>query len=85
MRKDQDISAEALFNRLKNAYQNAPKAEVAKQVHIHPGDHYRDERGRMVKVLRVSQGFVEYSRHGYDEVSTLGRRAFDLKFRKVSE
>ncbi|SHI10060.1 protein of unknown function [Pantoea sesami] len=83
MRKNQDISAEALLNRLKNACQNARQVDVAKQVHIHPGDHYRDERGRMVKVLRVSQLAVEYSREGYRGVSSVGRREFDLKFRKV--
>ena len=44
---------------------------------------YRDKRGRMVTVLRVSLLAVEYSREGYRGESKVGRREFELKFTEV--
>lgn len=83
MRTNQDVTAESLLGRLKNAYQNASQEAPEEKVWIAPGEYYRDNRGRMVRVLRVSQLAVEYSREGYSGVSSIGCREFNLKFRKV--
>ncbi|MCW4985682.1 MULTISPECIES: DUF4222 domain-containing protein [Enterobacter] len=82
MRTSQEI-ANALTERLKNAVKNAPAAPVDRSAEIFPGKRYRDERGRMVTVQRVSQLRVIYIREGYRGVSEVGRREFELKFTEV--
>ncbi|MFZ4171344.1 DUF4222 domain-containing protein [Enterobacter ludwigii] len=83
MRTSQEI-ANALTERLKNAAKNAPPvAPVDRSAEIFPGKRYRDKRGRMVTVLRVSLLAVEYSREGYRGESKVGRREFELKFTEV--
>ncbi|WP_343529283.1 DUF4222 domain-containing protein [Yokenella regensburgei] len=83
MRTSQEL-AHALTERMKNAARNAaPPAPVDRHNEIFPGKRYRDERGRMVTVQRVSQLRVTYTREGYRGVSEVGRREFDLKFTEV--
>ena len=83
MRTSQEI-ANALTERLKNAMKNgAPAAPVDRSAEVIPGKWYRDERGRMVTVQRVSQLRVMYTREGYRGVSEVGRREFELKFTEV--
>lgn len=62
MRTSQEL-ASALAERMKNAMNNRPAQEpVDRRGEIIPGKRYRDERGRMVTVLRASQLRVSYRR-----------------------
>jgi hypothetical protein len=64
MRTSQEL-ASALAERMKNAMKNRPAQEpVDRRGEIIPGKRYRDERGRMVTVLRASQLRVSYRREG---------------------
>jgi hypothetical protein len=83
MRTSQEL-ASALAERMKNAMKNRPAQEqVDRRGEIIPGKQYRDERGRMVTVLRASQLRVSYRREGSTGVSETGRREFILKFTEV--
>lgn len=83
MRTSQEI-ADALAERMKTAMQNgAPVTPVDRSAEIFPGKRYRDERGRMVTVKRVSLLAVEYSREGYRGTSKMGAREFKMKFTEV--
>ncbi|HII3136063.1 TPA: DUF4222 domain-containing protein [Enterobacter asburiae] len=83
MRTSQEL-ASALAERMKNAMNNRPDQEpVDRRGEIIPGKQYRDERGRMVTVLRASQLRVSYRREGYTGVSETGRREFEMKFTEV--
>jgi len=83
MRTSQEL-ANALAERMKNAMKDvAPDAPADRRGEIIPGKRYRNARGRMVTVLRVSQLRVMYRREGYREPSELGRRAFELEFTEV--
>jgi len=83
MRTSQEL-ASALAERMKNAMNNRPAQEqVDRRGEIIPGKRYRDERGRMVTVLRASQLRVSYRREGHTGVSEIGRREFEIKFTEV--
>lgn len=83
MRTSQEL-ASALAERMKNAMNNRPAQEpVDRGREIIPGKQYRDERGRMVTVLRASQLRVSYRREGHTGVSETGRREFEIKFTEV--
>lgn len=77
-------SAQELVDRMKNAMKHVTPAEpVDRSAELFPGAKCRNERGRMVTVLRVSQLKVRYRYEGYAEECETGRREFDLKFKKV--
>lgn len=83
MRTSHDL-ANALTERLKNAMKNAaPEAPADRRGELHPGKRYRDERGRMVTIIRCSQLRVLYHREGYRGDLEVSRREFDLKFTEV--
>ena len=83
MRTSQEL-ASALAERMKNAMNSRPAQDsVDRRGEIIPGKHYRDERGRMVTVLRASPLRVSYRREGYTGVSETGRRVFEIKFTEV--
>lgn len=83
MRTSQEL-ASALTERMKNAMKDRPAEPSAdRRREITPGKRYRDERGRMVTVLRASQLRVSYRREGYTGVSEIGRREFEIKFAEV--
>ncbi|MBT9425880.1 DUF4222 domain-containing protein [Enterobacter oligotrophicus] len=83
MRTSQELKDD-LINRMKNAMKNRPIEEpVDRRGEIIPGKRYRDERGRMVTVMRASQLRVEYCREGYAGISETGRREFEIKFTEV--
>lgn len=77
-------NAQELINRMKNAMKHAAPAEpMDRRAEMIPGMKYRNARGRMVTVTRVSQLRVMYRYEGYREICETSRREFDLKFRKV--
>lgn len=83
MRTSQEL-ASAMAERMKNAMKNEPAQEsVDRRGEIIPGKRYRDERGRMVTVLRASQLRVSYHREGYAGDSETGCREFEIKFTEV--
>ena len=78
-------SAQELIERMKNAMKHQLPAEpVDRSGELIPGMKYRNERGRMVTVMRVSKYRVMYRYEGYRDVCETGRRMFDLKFKKVA-
>lgn len=83
MRTSQEL-ASALAERMKNVMNNRPAQEpVDRRGEIIPGKRYRDERGRMVTVMRASQLRVSYRREGYAGDLETGRREFEIKFTEV--
>ena len=77
-------TAQELVNRMKSAMQCSVPAEPdAHRAELVPGAKYRNERGRMVTVLRASQLRVRYRYEGYAKECETSRREFDLKFKKV--
>lgn len=73
-----------LVSRMKNAMKKAVSdAPAERRAEMIPGMKYRDERGRMVTVQRVSHLRVTYIREGWHGISEMGRREFEMKFRKV--
>lgn len=78
--------AQELVDRMKNAMKHKVPAEtVDRSAELIPGMKYRNERGRMVTVLRSSQYRVVYQREGYSGICEMSRYQFDLKFKKVQE
>ncbi|KAA1272877.1 DUF4222 domain-containing protein [Citrobacter pasteurii] len=78
--------AQELVDRMKNAMKHKVPAEtVDRSAELIPGVKYRNERGRMVTVLRSSQYRVVYQREGYSGICEMSRYQFDLKFKKVQE
>lgn len=82
MRNDTRELHASLTERLRIAVRKAPPVE-SEEHEIFPGSRYRDDRGRVVTVLAASKLAVKYAREGYREPSQVGRREFDLKFKKV--
>nr|WP_159465894.1 DUF4222 domain-containing protein [Scandinavium goeteborgense] len=77
-------NAQELVNRMKHAMQySSPATQADRTVELLPGGKYRDERGRMVTVLRVSHLRVRFLHEGYPGECEIGRREFVMKFRKV--
>lgn len=77
-------NAQELVERMKNAMKHRLPAKPADcSDELIPGVKYRNERGRMVTVTRVSRLRVMYRYEGYKEICETSRREFDLKFRKV--
>lgn len=77
--------AQELLDRMKKAMKHRVPAEtVDRSAELIPGMKYRNERGRMVTVTRVSKYRVMYRYEGYRDVCETGRRMFDLKFKKVA-
>ncbi|HCM56868.1 TPA: DUF4222 domain-containing protein [Citrobacter freundii] len=76
--------AQELVDRMKNAMKHKVPAEtVDRSAELIPWMKYRNERGRMVTVIRVSPLRVMYRYEGYQDICEIGRREFELKFRKV--
>ncbi|SAF46020.1 DUF4222 domain-containing protein [Enterobacter kobei] len=77
-------TAQELVDRMKNAMKHAAPAEpMDRSAELFPGMKYRNERGRMVTVLRASNLKVRYRYEGYAKECETSRREFDLKFKKV--
>lgn len=77
-------TAQELVDRMKNAMnQKAPAEPVERSAEIIPGKKYRNERGRMVTVTRVSRLRVMYYYEGYRNICETSRREFEIKFREV--
>lgn len=77
-------NVQELLDRMKNAMKyRVPVEPVERRTELFPGMKYRDERGRMVTIIRCSQLRVVYHREGYKGSCELSRREFDLKFRRV--
>ncbi|HHE5968721.1 DUF4222 domain-containing protein [Citrobacter sp. S46_ASV_140] len=76
--------AQELVDRMKKAMKHrVPVETVDRSAELIPGMKYRNERGRMVTVTRVSHLRVMYRYEGYQDICEIGRREFELKFRKV--
>ncbi|BBV77060.1 hypothetical protein STW0522RAO56_31140 [Raoultella planticola] len=85
MRTNQEIT-NALTERLKSAMRNSTHTAAAdRSVEVFQGDMYRDKRGRMVTVLRCSSQRVVFCREGYFSECEIGRREFEMKFKKVQD
>ena len=69
---------------MKNAMKHRVPAEtVDRSAELIPVMKYRNERGRMVTVMRVSHLRVMYRYEGYQDICETSRREFDLKFTEV--
>ncbi|QMB06621.1 DUF4222 domain-containing protein [Citrobacter freundii] len=85
MRANREL-ASYLIDRMKNAMKhNAPTELSDRTGELIPGMKYRNERGRMVTIIRVSHLRVMYRYEGYRDICERSRRAFELKFRKVDQ
>lgn len=83
MRTSQDL-ASAFMARLKNAMAlKTPQEPVVRGAELIQGKKYRNARGRMVTVQRVSQLRVSYRYEGYHEVCETSRKEFERKFSEV--
>lgn len=86
MRTSQDL-ASAFMARLKNAMAlkapQDPVGPVVRSAELIPGKKYRNARGRMVTVQRVSQLRVSYRYEGYHEICETSRKEFERKFSEV--
>lgn len=84
MRTNRDLSNSDLISRMKNAMGNAAQGAPAEQgTGMIPGMRYRNERGRIVTVLRCLPHRVVYQREGYSGVSEMSRYQFERKFTEV--
>lgn len=83
MRTNQELVT-ALTERVKNAMNTRVQQEPAERsAELIPGKKYRNARGRMVTVLRVSPLRVTYRYEGYHEVCGTSRKEFERKFSEV--
>lgn len=83
MRTNQELVT-ALTERMKNAMNTrVPQEPAERGAELIPGKKYRNARGRMVTVLRVSQLRVSYRYEGYHEVCETSRKEFERKFTEV--
>ncbi|KAF1367357.1 DUF4222 domain-containing protein [Yokenella regensburgei] len=83
MRTNQELVT-ALTERMKNAMNTrVPQKPVEQSGELILGAKYRNARGRMVTVLRVSQLRVSYRYEGYHEVCEMSRKGFERKFSEV--
>jgi hypothetical protein len=78
MRTSQEL-ASALTERMKNAMKNGPAQEpVDRRGEIIPGKRYRDERGRMVTVLRASSSECHTAGRGTPASAKQGAESLKL-------
>lgn len=83
MRANRELACD-LINRMKTAMKrNAPTESSDRTGELIPGMKYRNDRGRMVTIIRASQLRVMYRYEGYRDICETNRREFELKFRKV--
>ncbi|MDY3570245.1 DUF4222 domain-containing protein [Enterobacter hormaechei] len=77
-------TSQELVERWKAAVAGRPPAAEQEHVPV-SGKRYRDERGRMVTVVRDSRSRVVFHREGYRGTCELSRREFERKFTEAGE
>ncbi|QHA85726.1 DUF4222 domain-containing protein [Serratia rhizosphaerae] len=77
-------SSQELMERWKNAVAGRVPAAVPGRGFVSiSGMRYRDDRGRLVTVVRDSRLRVVFRREGYGGTCEIGRREFERKFTVV--
>ena len=79
-------SAAELIARLKKAYPAHVPADRPSNSILKPGARFKHaRRGHVVTVLRSSSQRVVFCREGYFSECEVGRREFEMKFKKVQD